>query len=97
VAISTSGFRATENLSDLGENYFVSIDPDHYIGLIKPRYTFMLQGDNDSIVKLQDAEYTYSLAGEPKSFFIAEGCGHGFCDRMHSEFYKDLKTIFSSS
>lgn len=97
VAISSSGFHFSQNVSDPASNYLVSIDPDHYIGMIKPRYVFMLQGDNDSVVKMQDAEYTYSLAGEPKSFFIAQGCSHGYCDKMQAELYKDLKTIFSSS
>jgi uncharacterized protein len=93
IAISSSGFHF-QNDSQPYTPYLLSIDPDNYISKISPRPVLMLQGDNDSIVKLEDAEYTFNLAKEPRRFFIAEGCGHGYCEKMSEEFKGDLKILF---
>ena len=44
--------------------YLLSIDPDNYIGKISPRPVLMLQGDNDSIVNIEDAKHALN-AGRP--------------------------------
>jgi len=54
----------------------------------------MLQGDNDSTVKLEDGNYTFNIAKEPKRFFIADGCGHGYCEKMSNEFMEDIKILY---
>jgi len=93
ITISSSGFHIKED-SQPYTPYLLSIDPDKYISKISPRPVLMLQGDNDSVVKLEDARYTFNLAKEPKRFFIAEGCGHGYCEKMSDEFAKDLSILF---
>jgi uncharacterized protein len=93
IVISSSGFNFQDE-SQPYTPYLLSIDPDQYVSKISPRPILMLQGDNDSIVKLEDAQHTFSLAKEPKRFFIAQGCGHGYCDKMPDEFKKDLKILF---
>lgn len=93
ITISSAGFHF-EDESQPYTAYILSIDPDKYIADISPRPVLMLQGDNDSIVSLEDAEYTFNLAKEPKKFFIAEGCGHGYCEKMSEEFKKDLDILF---
>jgi hypothetical protein len=96
IAISSSGFHI-KNDSNPYTPYLLSIDPDNYISSISPRPVLMLQGDNDSIVKLEDAQYTFNLAKEPKRFFIAEGCIHGYCEKMSEEFKKDLNILFENN
>lgn len=93
IAISVSGFHV-KNDSQYYTPYLLSIDPDNYIGRISPRSVLMLQGDNDTVVLPQDAEYTFNLAQEPKRFFTAKGCPHGYCDLMHDELKTDLKILF---
>ena len=93
IVISSSGFHI-KNDSQPYTPYLLSIDPDNYINKISPRPVLMLQGDNDTIVKLEDAKYTFNLAGEPKRFFIAQGCGHGYCEKMSDEFKADLNILF---
>lgn len=93
IVISSSGFHF-KNDNQPYTPYLLSIDPDNYISKISPRPVLMLQGDNDTIVKLEDANYTFNLAKEPKRLFIAEGCGHGYCEKMSDEFTADLTILF---
>jgi hypothetical protein len=72
----------------------ISIDPDHYVDKISPRKVFMLHGNNDTMVSLDDAKKTFDIAKEPKKFFVADGCGHGYCNNMEDELREDLKKIF---
>jgi uncharacterized protein len=93
ITISSSGFHFKDD-SQAYTPYLLSIDPDRYIDKISPRQVLMLQGDNDSVVKLEDAKYTFNLAKEPKKLFIAHGCGHGYCENMSEEFIRDVKILF---
>ncbi|HZX45523.1 MAG TPA: alpha/beta hydrolase [Candidatus Nanoarchaeia archaeon] len=88
LVISSSGFHF-----DNSNPYLLSIDPDHYVSDIAPRPLVMLHGDNDSTVKIDDAKITYSLARQPKSFFIAPGCRHGYCGKMKETMLDGLKEI----
>ena len=91
VIISSSGFHVPK---ESGNPFLLSIDPDNYIADIFPRQLFMLHGTNDTIVPLDGAELTFSLAKEPKRFFPAEGCGHGYCSAMDEELKEDLRVLF---
>ncbi len=94
LAISTSGFHVNDTVSFPYTPYFLSIDPDHYISKISPNKVYMLQGDNDTTVNLDDAKATFNLANEPKRFFVANGCGHGYCSGMYNELKEDLRWMF---
>jgi len=96
IVISSSGLHF-QNDSQPYTSYLLSIDPDNYISKISPRQVLILQGDNDTIVKFEDAQYTFNLANEPKRFFIAEGCGHGYCQKMSDEFAKDLRILYEKN
>lgn len=96
LVISSAGFDVEENPLVSWNNYLISIDPDHYIDKISPRNVMMLQGTNDSVVPLQNAQDTFNKAKEPKKFFIAEDCTHGFCEKMWEELKNDLEIIFNS-
>lgn len=91
--ISSAGF-GFEKTGKLYDSYLISVDPDHYIDKIPPNKLFMLHGSNDSTVNISEAERTFSLAKEPKRFFTAEGCPHGYCDGMYDELVTDLKMMF---
>ncbi|VVB78832.1 Serine aminopeptidase, S33 [uncultured archaeon] len=93
IVISSSGFHVGKS-SEPYIPYLTSIDPDHYIDKISPNKVFMLHGSNDSVVKLEDAKITYNLAKDPKRFFTAENCQHGYCDKMYDELKYDLDEIF---
>ena len=93
MVISSSGFHIKKD-NNPRNSYLLSIDPDHYISDISPRPLFMLHGSNDTSVKVDDAKITFSIAKEPKKFFIAEGCGHGYCDKMNDTIIKGFKEIF---
>jgi uncharacterized protein len=93
IAISTSGFHIKDTNYSYSP-YLISIDPDSYIGKISPNKVFMLQGTNDSVVLMKDAETTFSLAKEPKKFFVAQNCQHGFCEGMFEELKRDLGEMF---
>jgi len=93
--ISSAGFNFKKT-DEPYDSYLISVDPDHYIDKISPNKLFMLHGSNDSMINLGDAEQTFSLAKEPKRFFIAEGCSHGYCDKMYDEVVADLKILFGN-
>jgi fermentation-respiration switch protein FrsA (DUF1100 family) len=96
VTISAAGFHIPTGPGDKFRDFMVSCDLDHYIGAISPRPVFMAHGSDDKKVALADAQQTFQLAKEPKGFFIAEGCGHGYCDAMHQFLNQSLRTIFQS-
>lgn len=94
ITISTSGFHVKKDSSDQTNNYYLSIDPDNYISDISPRQIFMFHGTNDTMVKPESAKQTFDLAKEPKQFFTADGCGHGYCDKMYDDLKESLAKIF---
>jgi len=95
IVISSAGFHIDINPLQEGNNYLVSIDPDHYIKDIN--FLGMLHGTKDMVVSLEDAEITFEKAKEPKRFFIAESCEHGYCDKMYEELKIDLEEMFRTS
>lgn len=97
IVISSSGFDIKLNPLQTGNDYLVSVDPDNYIGKISPNSVMMLHGDNDSVVSLEDAQITFDKAKEPKRFFIAKNCQHGYCDEMWDELKNDLEIIFEKN
>ena len=97
IAISTSGFHISPNPLNPYNDYLVSIDPDHYISKISPNFVMMLHGTNDSVVRLEDAQITFDKAKEPKRFFIAEGCKHGYCEKMDEGIKKGLEIMFKNT
>lgn len=94
IAVSTSGFHIELSPLQTGNDYLVSIDPDHYINKIAPNFVMMLHGTNDTVVPLKDAQITFSKAKEPKRFFVAENCQHGYCEKMWEELKKGLEIMF---
>ncbi|PIN88927.1 hypothetical protein COU57_06965 [Candidatus Pacearchaeota archaeon CG10_big_fil_rev_8_21_14_0_10_32_14] len=94
IAISSAGFHIPQNLPPSEQNYYNSIDVDNYVDKISPRPIYMLHGSNDTVIPLKDARETFALAKEPKKFFVAQNCQHGYCEAMYDELKNDLKEIF---
>jgi fermentation-respiration switch protein FrsA (DUF1100 family) len=95
IGISTAGFHFVKDSASPYSDFMSSIDPDNYIGRISPRPVFMFHGTNDTNIPMQDARLTFGMAGEPKEFFVAGGCGHGYCAAMHDNLKEALGKIFS--
>ncbi len=91
VAISSSGFHFTEDMPYA--DYLLSVDPDHYIANISPLPLAMIHGTNDTTIPLANAQQTFGFAQEPKRFFTVEGCGHGYCEKMHDALISSLKEM----
>lgn len=93
--ISSSGYRG--NYGDEDFNSFIaSINPNEFIGKITPRKVIMFHSDNDSVIMLEDAQYTYSLANHPKEFVLVNGCEHGYCDQMYEKLKANLQEAFKA-
>ena len=96
IVISSSGYGTPKAGDESQQRFIDSINPDHYISLISPRPVFFLHGQNDTTVPLQNAQYTYSLASQPKKFYYTENCGHGLCDRALPAFEDVLEILRNS-
>jgi hypothetical protein len=94
IGIATSGFHVKEDMSVAFNSYALSIDPDHYVDRISPNYLFMFHGTNDKNIPIESARSTFDLAKEPKRFFVAQGCDHGYCDKMYGNLTSSLKEMF---
>lgn len=93
VVISTAGFHVPES-NEPYNDYLISVDPDHYVDKISPRRLVMIHARNDSVVKLDDAQRTFYLAGEPKNFYLLEECNHGYCNEMWGDLNEGLGLVF---
>jgi len=94
ITISTAGYHIDQSDPSPYTDYLVSIDPDHYINKIFPRNVIFFHGTNDSLISPNSAKQTFNLANQPKKFYLAEGCTHGYCDKMQSGLEESLKLIF---
>ena len=81
LAVSTGGF-SYSGLPQDQKSFLDSINPNLYVSQISPRPLIMIHSENDTIVPIQEAQFTFSLAREPKSFYIA-GEGHGYYSAPH--------------
>lgn len=93
--ISSSGYRGDYGDEDFN-SFIASINPNEFIGKITPRKVIMFHSDNDSVIRLEDAQYTYSLANYPKEFVLVEGCEHGYCDQMYEKLKANLQEAFKA-
>ena len=95
IVISSAGYKGSFGSKEADE-FIAYINPDSYIGKISPRRLLMLHAINDSVISIDDARYTFSLAGEPKKFveFNETECKHGYCNPMLEYIERELKKAF---
>lgn len=91
--VSSAGYRGSYGDADF-DRFIASINPNEYISKIAPRKVVMFHSDNDTVIALDDAKVTYSLANEPKELIIVKGCEHGYCDDMYERLKANLEAAF---
>lgn len=95
IGISSAGFHINPNDKNAYTPFLLSIDPDNYIKDISSRKIYMLHCDNDSVVSLESAQVTFNKANDPKKFYIAKNCNHGYSEEMKEELISDLNEVFN--
>src|SRR3989344_1625751 len=90
-------FNSIENIdkknNETANNFLDSINPNNYVYKISPGKLIMIHSENDTVIPLEDAEYTFSLAKEPKEFIKIKNCNHGYCDEMSSTINESLNYL----
>jgi uncharacterized protein len=92
IIISSSGFHI-ESTQYATDSYFLSIDPDRYVADIAPAKLVMIHSENDALISIVDANYTYSLALQPKEFYVVNGDSHGYSEEMLQVLKEELALI----
>src|SRR3989338_1151643 len=85
LAISSAGLGFEPKGDKSKDNFLLSIDSEHYIGMITPRKLVIMHNANDSNIPLSSAIRAFSKAEEPKQFVFVNdtACNHGYCDSMY--------------
>ena len=55
---------------------FQQVDVRRAVGKIAPRPLFIIHGEEDELVPLEDARLIYNAAREPKEIYLVPGAGH---------------------
>jgi fermentation-respiration switch protein FrsA (DUF1100 family) len=78
IGVSTSGYGlpGMRISSANASRFLLSIDPDHAIGKISPRPTWIFHSRGDPIIPFAQGEGLFGRAGEPKEFIVFNGT-HG--------------------
>ena len=69
-------------------------DPWRWVDKIAPRALFLIHGEEDPYVSVEDVRRLYEEAGEPKELWIAPGAGHRRVDQVHPDDYRDRVVSF---
>jgi len=76
--ISTAGYGLPEGESPEATEFLRYVDPDNYIGKVRPRKTLMIHGTQDRVIPPEPAKNTFELANEPKKFIEVDERFHGY-------------------
>jgi len=69
-------------------------DPLRWVDKIAPRALFLIHGEEDPYVSVEDVRRLYEQAGEPKELWIAPGAGHRRVDHVYPDAYRDRLVSF---
>ena len=69
-------------------------DPMRWVGKIAPRALFLIHGEEDPYVSVEDVRRLYEEAGEPKELWIAPGAGHRRVDQVYPDEYRERVLSF---
>ena len=64
-------------------------EPLRHVHRITPRALFVIHGEDDPYISIDDAVRLYDRAGEPKELWIAEGAGHRRVDEVYPDEYRE--------
>jgi len=100
LAISTCGYgtaaaiaSAAGDIDSDSVRFYLSIDPESYLGEVFPRPLAMIHSRNDTIIPFRLAEETYALGPEPKSLNTVGCATHGYCREMDDALKEELKKM----
>jgi len=100
LAISTCGYgtaaaiaSATGAIDSDSARFYLSIDPESYLGEVSPRPLVMIHSLNDTIIPYSLAEQTYALSREPKSLHTVGCATHGYCREMDIALKEELEKM----
>ena len=69
-------------------------DPLRWVAKIAPRGLFLIHGEEDPYVSVEEVRRLYDAAGEPKELWIAPGAGHRRVDQVYPDDYRDRVVSF---
>jgi len=69
-------------------------DPMRWLDKIAPRALFLIHGEEDPYVSVEDVRRLYEEAGEPKELWIAPGAGHRRVDEVYPDEYRERVVSF---
>lgn len=100
IGISTNGYDTDSidpaRVSDTeAYTFYRSIDPDMYLGQIRPRRVAMLHSFNDTIIPHRMAQKTFEKASEPKTMYNVAEKTHGYTGSMQPYLEQELYAIFN--
>ena len=100
LAISTCGYGTAAAIASAGSaldidsaRFYLSIDPESYLGEVSPRPLVMIHSLNDTIIPYSLAEQTYALSREPKSLHTVGCATHGYCREMDIALKEELEKM----
>ena len=64
-------------------------EPLRWVYRIAPRALFVIHGEDDPYISVDDARRLYDRAGEPKELWIAQGAGHRRVDEVYPDEYQE--------
>ena len=64
-------------------------EPLRHVHRIAPRALFVIHGEDDPYISVDDARRLYDRAGEPKELWIAQGAGHRRVDEVYPDEYQE--------
>lgn len=64
-------------------------EPLRHAHKIAPRALFIIHGEEDRYIPVDDARRLYDSAGEPKQLWIAHGAGHRCVDEVYPDEYRE--------
>jgi len=100
LAISTCSYGTAAAIASAGSaldidsaRFYLSIDPESYLGEVSPRPLVMIHSLNDTIIPYSLAEQTYALSREPKSLHTVGCATHGYCREMDIALKEELEKM----
>jgi pimeloyl-ACP methyl ester carboxylesterase len=69
-------------------------DPLRWAHEIAPRALFLIHGEEDPYVSVEEVRRLHDAAGEPKELWIAPGAGHRRVDQVYPDEYRERVTGF---
>ena len=100
LAISTCGYGTAAAIASAAgaidsdsTRFYLSIDPESYLGEVSPRPLVMIHSRNDTVIPYSLAERTYALGREPKSLHTVGCATHGYCEEMDIALKEELEKM----